>query len=241
MIVLRILGIVLCVVLLLGVSLTVFTLFAPARIEIKRDMPDGQLKMRLGFGPIKKVFRLGGKKKKADQEARKKRTTRETKEKTTAPRFDLKRLPIDRALELVAELIYDLAGAIVWERLHVTVILHTADAARTGRLLGACSAVVGNLYPYLEQTHVLKDTKIVIDADFDAQKTIWGEHLCDDTAPVVSEYFVEAAQGAVGTVEGSPPDERRTKIMESKSNGFSATSIINYPKERGNFKWQNMV
>ena len=57
MIVLRILGIVLCVVLLVFVVLTAFTLFAPARIEIKRDMPDGQLKVRLGFGPIKKVFR----------------------------------------------------------------------------------------------------------------------------------------------------------------------------------------
>lgn len=177
MMVLRILGIVLCIVLLLGVSLTVFTLFAPARIEIKRDMPDGQLKMRLGFGPIKKVFRLGGKKKKKKKPTKKqekKEKREEHKEETTPPRFDLKRLPIDRALELVVELIYDLAGAIVWERLHVTVILHTADAARTGRLLGACSAVVGNIYPYLERTHVLKDTKIVIDADFDAQKTIWG-------------------------------------------------------------------
>ena len=59
MMVLRMLGIVLCVVLLVFVVLTAFTLFAPARIEIKRDMPDGQLKVRLGFGPIKKVFRLG--------------------------------------------------------------------------------------------------------------------------------------------------------------------------------------
>ena len=64
MMVLRILGIVLCVVLLVFVVLTAFTLFAPARIEIKRDMPNGQLKVRLGFGPIKKVFRLGGKRKK---------------------------------------------------------------------------------------------------------------------------------------------------------------------------------
>lgn len=179
MIVLRILGIVLCVVLLLGVSLTVFTLFAPARIELKRDMdmPDGLLKMRLGFGPIKKVFRLGGKRKKRKkptEKKEKKEKQKEHKEKSAPPRVDLKRLPIDRALELAVELMYDLAGAIVWERLHVTVILHTSDAARTGRLLGACSAVVGNLYPYLERTQVLKDTKIVIDADFDAQKTVWG-------------------------------------------------------------------
>lgn len=41
MMVLRILGIVLCVVLLVFVVLTAFTLFAPARIEIKRDMPNG--------------------------------------------------------------------------------------------------------------------------------------------------------------------------------------------------------
>lgn len=177
MMVLRILGIVLCVVLLVFVVLTAFTLFAPARIEIKRDMPDGQLKVRLGFGPIKKVFRLGGKRKKTKKPTKKqkeKEKREEHKQETNAPRFDLKRLPIDRALELLVELIYDLAGAVVWEKLHVTVILHTSDAARTGRLLGACSAVVGNLYPYLARTHVLKDTKIVIDADFDAQKTVWG-------------------------------------------------------------------
>lgn len=77
MMVLRILGIVLCVVLLVFVVLTAFTLFAPARIEIKRDIPDGQLKVRLGFGPIKKVFRLGGKRKKT------KKPTRNKKERKT--------------------------------------------------------------------------------------------------------------------------------------------------------------
>ena len=71
MMVLRILGIVLCVVLFVFVVLTAFTLFAPARIEIKRDMPNGQLKVRLGFGPIKKVFRLGGKRKKTKKPTKK--------------------------------------------------------------------------------------------------------------------------------------------------------------------------
>lgn len=78
MMVLRILGIVLCVVLLVFVVLTAFTLFAPARIEIKRDMPDGQIKVRLGFGPIKKVFRLAanGRKRKSRPRSKKERKTR---------------------------------------------------------------------------------------------------------------------------------------------------------------------
>ena len=81
MMVLRILGIVLCVVLLVFVVLTAFTLFAPARIEIKRDMPDGQLKVRLGFGPIKKVFRLGGKRKKTKKPTKKQKKKEKQKYK----------------------------------------------------------------------------------------------------------------------------------------------------------------
>lgn len=75
MMVLRILGIVLCVVLLVFVVLTAFTLFAPARIEIKRDMPDGQLKVRLGFGRKKSIpaWRQTEENEKADQETKKER------------------------------------------------------------------------------------------------------------------------------------------------------------------------
>ena len=148
MMVLRILGIVLCVVLLVFVVLTAFTLFAPARIEIKRDMPDGQLKVRLGFGPIKKVFRLGGKRKKTKKptkKQKKKEKREEHKQETTAPRFDLKRLPIDRALELLVELIYDLAGCRVGKAAcdgHSAHIRCSAHGQTARRMLRGCRQFV---------------------------------------------------------------------------------------------------
>lgn len=177
MIVLRILGILLLILLVLGIALTAFVMHSAVRIELRRNMPDGPLRIRIGFGPIKKVLTLGGKRrKKPKPEAKPKAKKKPEKEQKqpSPPRFDLKRLDVEQALSLMLDLIDDMSGAVTWEKLHVTVILHTGDAAQTGNLLGALSALVGNVYPYMERAFVLQDTKIVIDADFEAEKTVWG-------------------------------------------------------------------
>ena len=85
MMVLRILGIVLCVVLFVFVVLTAFTLFAPARIEIKRDMPNGQLKVRLGFGPIKKYSGLAANGRKRNSRPRNKKRKKNAKSTSRKP------------------------------------------------------------------------------------------------------------------------------------------------------------
>lgn len=175
MIVLRILGILALVLLAIGMIVLTLVMSLPARVEVKRKMPDGPLRMRIGFGPVKRIWTLSGGKKKSAQEKKQTQKQQSKKEKKlSAPRFDLERLDYDKVFELAFDLIDDFAGSMTWERLHVTVILHTPDAARTGNLLGALCAAVGNIYPYLERAFVLKDTKIVLDADFDAQKTVWG-------------------------------------------------------------------
>lgn len=174
MIVLRILGILLCIVLMLGIALAAFTLCAPVRVECKRKPPDGPLKLRIGFGPVRKVFVLGKRRKKKPKPKTKQKQEKPKKQKPPqAPRYDVQKLDYQEAFSLLLTLIDDMAGAITWEKLHVTLILHTSDAAATGELLGFLSAAVGNLYPYLERAFVLQDTKIVIDADFDAEKTVW--------------------------------------------------------------------
>ncbi len=181
MIVLRIIGIVLLVVLLFGVALCALLLTLTARIEVKRNAPDGPLRVRIGFGPFKYVWTHGKKKKRKKKPAKKPEAKKKPEEKKpkepSPPRVDLKRLDIQETLSLALDLIDDMAGTMTWERLHVTVILHTSDAGRTGSLLGALSAIVGNLYPYMERAFVLKDTKIVIDADFDAQHAVWSADI----------------------------------------------------------------
>ena len=176
MIVLRVLGILLGIVLGLFILLTGFTLWAPMRVELRRKPPDGPIKLRGSCGPVKKVFTIGKRKKLPKQKAKQPQKEQKPKKEKQpqAPRFDVKKLDYGQAFSLLLTLIDDMAGAMTWEKLHVTLILHTSDAAKTGELLGALSVAVGNLYPYLERDFVLQDTRIVLDADFDAEKTVWG-------------------------------------------------------------------
>ena len=176
MIILRVLGILLGIVLGLFILLTGFTLWAPMRVELRRKPTDGPIKLRGSFGPVKKVFTIGKRKKLPKQKAKQPQKEQKPKKEKQpqAPRFDVKKLDYGQAFSLLLTLIDDMAGAMTWEKLHVTLILHTSDAAKTGELLGALSVAVGNLYPYLERDFVLQDTRIVLDADFDAEKTVWG-------------------------------------------------------------------
>lgn len=172
MIVLRILGILLLILLGLFV-LTVCILCSTIRIAVQRDIPDGALCLSVGFGMFKREVILGDKKKKTKPKKEQKKKP-EKKREPKPSRFDFKKLDFEQAFVLALDLIDDLAGSITWERLHVTLIIHTPDAARTGNLLGALSAIVGNIYPYMERAFVLQDTRIILDADFDAEKTVWG-------------------------------------------------------------------
>lgn len=179
MIVFRVLGILLAIALGLIILMTIFALFAPMRVECKRKLPDGPFRLRIGVGPVKRVFTLGKRKKK--QPPRQPKPKKEPKPKQPkppqAPWFDIKKLDYGQAFSLLLTLIDDMAGTMTWEKLYVAVILHMSDAAKTGEMLGALSAAVGNLYPYLERAFVLQDTKIVLDADFDAEKTIWSADI----------------------------------------------------------------
>ena len=87
--------------------------------------------------------------------------------------MDLTRLDIPDTLSLVFDLMDDLAGSLTFERLFVTVIVHTEDAAKTANLLGGMCAVTGILYPELARRFVLRDHQITLDADFEAEKTVW--------------------------------------------------------------------
>lgn len=175
----------LLVVLGLAVVIGLVVLFVPLRIEIRRRLEGPPLRLRLSAGPLHITKRFGQKKaapKKAKSEKKPRRKKKKKRQDEAAKstgqglrsRFDLSRLDLEDTLDLAFQLMDDLMGTVTFERLYVTVILHTEDAATTGNLLGILCAATGMLYPELERRFVLNDPKITLDADFDAEKTIWG-------------------------------------------------------------------
>ena len=151
----------------------------PLRVEIRRRIEGPPLRIRLSAGPLHITKRLGGKSEKKaakpGKKAEKKKTApkAEQKEKKPGLPVDLTRLDIPDTLSLVFDLMDDLAGSLTFERLFVTVIVHTEDAAKTANLLGGMCAVTGILYPELARRFVLRDHQITLDADFEAEKTVW--------------------------------------------------------------------
>lgn len=180
---LHIVLILLLVVLGLTVAIGLLIAFVPFRIAIRRRLEGPPLRIRLSVGPLHITRRFGKKKAAASEEAKpgkKKRRRRKKKKagqdetrKGMRSRFDFSQLKWEDTLDLALQLMDDLMGTITFEKLHVTVILHTGDAATTGNLLGALCAATGMLYPELERRFVLNDPKITLDADFDAEKTVW--------------------------------------------------------------------
>ena len=124
MIILRVLGILLGIVLGLFILLTGFTLWAPMRVEFRRKPPDGPIKLRGSFGPVKKVFTIGKRKKLPKQKAKQPQKEQKPKKEKQpqAPRFDVKKLDYGQAFSLLLTLIDDMAGAMTWDKLHVTLI-----------------------------------------------------------------------------------------------------------------------
>ena len=167
--------IVLGLVVLLGLILAL----VPLRVEIRRRIEGPPLRIRLSAGPLQITKRLGGKSGKKTAKPKKKPTKKKTapkaeqKEKKPGLPVDLSRLDLQDTLSLVFDLMDDLAGSLTFERLFVTVIVHTGDAAKTANLLGGMCAVTGILYPELARRFVLEDHQITLDADFEAEKTVW--------------------------------------------------------------------
>jgi hypothetical protein len=162
------------VVLLAAIGLLLLTV--PLRVELRRQLDGPPLRLRLSAGPLRITKRLGTRKKTKAQPSsskKKKKPRKQSGEKKTASRFDFSQLDWEDTLDLLLQLMDDLMGSITFERLKVTVILHTDDAAKTGNLLGSLSAAVGLLYPELERRFVLNDPQITLDADFNAEKTVW--------------------------------------------------------------------
>lgn len=173
---------------LLGIVLVLFGLavlsglviaLVPLRVKIRRRIEGPPLRIRLSAGPLHITRKIGGSAKKKGtkpgKKAPKKKPEGETATEEKKPELpvDFSRLNIQDVLALAFDLMDDLAGSLTFERLFITVIVHTDDAAETANLLGGMCAVTGILYPELARRFVLRDHQITLDADFEAEKTVW--------------------------------------------------------------------
>ncbi len=174
---LHIIGILLLLLLGLGLLLGLLLVCLPMRVQVRRHREGSPVRLRLSFGPLHVTKRLTGKTQKVQTTVKKQKKPRKQEAKRQAPRADWGRLELEDALRVALPMMDDLAGAFTVERLHASVVFHRPDAAQTGELLGAASALVGMLYPELARRFVLKDTKLSLDADFDAEKTVWSIDL----------------------------------------------------------------
>ena len=163
---------------LLLLLLAVLLLFA--RVGVEAFGVTGEVSAELRYGPVRiPVWPLP----KPAARAQKKAAAPETAPKRRRP-VDWKALDLGETLDVLLTLLGDLSDRVRVSRLHVRVQIGTDDAAHTGILLGQAAAMTGMIVPFLENTFEMKDYRINVDADFEADHTEWAFTLLCSTRPV---------------------------------------------------------
>lgn len=115
---------------------------------------------------------------------------RKKKEKTSRKpsryKYSLNReeLDIGELLDLLLTLFGECADQLRISRLRVHARIGTDDAAKTGMLLGYSAALTGMIVPVLENTFGMKDYRVDVDADFEADHTEWAFSVFCSLRPV---------------------------------------------------------
>lgn len=159
MMLLRILGILLAVLAGMFLLLLLCVLYLPVWLHFIGN--DKDLKLSIGIGPFKK--RILPRKKRTEQ-----KTAKQEEMPIESPDFEIK---------AILRILNQLAQRTKIQIFQVNILLGTNDAAQTGLLLGAFSAAAGMILPVLEENYCIKKYRVVIDADFDANRTIWDAEL----------------------------------------------------------------
>ncbi len=156
-------------------GLVVFLLFFTlvmvfVRTWVRYRGKNGQHTIWVGVGWFR--IRLRPRGKRATNKAEKPKKSKPKKADKPKPENQPKR-DLGSIFYVVLDFLEDMRGNLHLQTLKIDVLLGTKDAATTGILLGTCSAIVGMVYPYLEQNFNIKNGKIALDADFEASKTTW--------------------------------------------------------------------
>jgi|GEM_PF-438263 len=93
-------------------------------------------------------------------------------------------LDMDEIWNLLFDICSELSDALRFSHIRARILIGTNDAAKTGIILGYCSAFVGMAIPFFENTFDMRDYYINIDADFDASHTVWACKVRCTTRPI---------------------------------------------------------
>ena len=74
-------------------------------------------------------------------------------------------------MDLILNIIYDLKEKLYIDKLYLNIIFASDDAAKTGIMLGTAFSICGMITPILRKGFHLKNQSIILDADFDSNKT----------------------------------------------------------------------
>ncbi len=165
---------VIIIILAVFASLSVLLLLLmSARTGIEVVGANGEASVDLRYGVLR-IPIYPRRKEKAEPKPVKDKKPKKTKKPAKYKRvFNKDELDIGEVLGIVMDILEGLGGTFNISRLRVRVLIGTDDAAKTGMLLGCASAVIGIAVPFFENTFVMKDYHINVDADFEAGHTEW--------------------------------------------------------------------
>lgn len=153
------------VLLILLFTLLFILFFCKTAIYISRDdKQDTKVSLKIFFVRIK-LYPIGKTKEKSYKPEKAQKTSEEPEPSEQEDDFSSKHM------DLILNIIYDLKEKLYIDKLYLNIIFASDDAAKTGIMLGTAFSICGMITPILRKSFHLKKQSIVLDADFNSNKT----------------------------------------------------------------------
>lgn len=153
------------VLLILLFTLLFILFFCKTAIYISRDdKQNTKVSLKIFFVRIK-LYPIGKTKEKSYKPEKAQKTSEEPEPSEQEDDFSSKHM------DLILNIIYDLKEKLYIDKLYLNIIFASDDAAKTGIMLGTAFSICGMITPILRKSFHLKKQSIVLDADFNSNKT----------------------------------------------------------------------
>ena len=153
------------VLLILLFTLLFILFFCKTSIYISRDdKRNTKVSLKIFFVRIK-LYPIGKTKEKSYKPEKAQKTSEEPEPSEQEDDFSSKHM------DLILNIIYDLKEKLYIDKLYLNIIFASDDAAKTGIMLGTAFSICGMITPILRKSFHLKKQSIVLDADFNSNKT----------------------------------------------------------------------
>lgn len=153
------------VLLILLFTLVFILFFCKTAIYISRDdKQNTKVSLKIFFVRIK-LYPIGKTKEKSYKPEKVQKTSQKPEPSEQEDDFSSKHM------DLILNIIYDLKEKLYIDKLYLNIIFASDDAAKTGIMLGTAFSICGMITPILRKSFHLKKQSIVLDADFNSNKT----------------------------------------------------------------------